>query len=176
MKLPGGQAHDGLSDPADGSGGTEFGAWLDNVYVVSGASRLAPDIASELQVEHGSIINSILCRVENDAVQVLMASDMPCDASQVAKIFNRPGQPVTRLHGREIEALTGVGADRQFPILLTRDLPTVMDASLQRFSKLYTFAGSPRCMIETHYAELKALTGATVSYALAPPDWRLGGR
>lgn len=148
------------------------GTWLDNIHVVSGTSRLCVDIAAEMQVAHGSILNIVLCKVGDQPTMVLMAGDMACDAMQVSRAFNMTGVQVSRLSDAVIAELTGSSADHLFTIPLAQQWPTVMDASLQRFDKLYTRAGSPRCLIETSYTELKVLTGAIVSYALAPTDWR----
>lgn len=152
-------------------------SWLDNVHVVSGASRLCADIAAEMRVEPGAIVNIVLCKIIDQSGEhptvVLMAGDMPCDAEQVPRALNLTGAPVSRLTNAEIKDLTGADADRLFTIPLAQKWPTVMDASLQRFDKLYTRAGGRSCLIETSYGELKALTGALVSYALAPTDWRL---
>ncbi len=148
-------------------------ALLDNVHVVSGAARRATDIAAEMQAPAGAIVNVVLCKVGEQATVVLMAGDMPCDAAQVGRAFNQTDAPVSRLSAEEIADLTGATADHLFAIPVAQQWPTVMDASLQRFDKLYTRAGSPQCLVETSYEQLKALTGAIVSYALAPTDWRL---
>lgn len=148
-------------------------AWLDNVHIVSGASRLCADIAAEMRVAPGAVVNIVLCKTGDRPTMVLMAGDMACDADQVGRALNLTGAPVSRLSDAEIQDLTGADADRLFTIPLAQKWPTVMDASLQRFDKLYTRAGGRSCLIETSYQELKTLTGAIVSYALAPTDWRL---
>lgn len=148
-------------------------AWLDNVHIVSGTSRRGTDIAAEMQVPLGAVVNIVLCRVGEQLSVVLMAGDMVCDAAQVSRAFNLDNAPVSRLSEVEIAKLTGTTIDHLFTIPLAHQWPAVMDASLQRFDALYTRAGSPRCLIETSYVDLKALTGAIVSYALAPTDWRL---
>ena len=153
--------------------------WLDNIYVVSGRSRLAADLAKELEVEIGSIVNPVLCRVgdaalglEETTVLVLMASDMACDAAQVSRTLRRTGHPVSRLTDDEISSFTDdLGQDGLFPILLAATLPTVLDASLKRFDRIYSRAGTRQCLIETSYDELKTFTDGLVSYALAPKGW-----
>lgn len=153
--------------------------WLDNIYVVSGRSRLAADLAKELEVEMGSIVNPVLCRVgdaalglEETTVLVLMASDMACDADQVSRALRRTGHPVSRLNDDEIARFSDdLGQDGLFPILLAANMPTVLDASLKRFERIYSRAGTRQCLIETSYDELKTFTGGLVSYALAPKGW-----
>ena len=153
--------------------------WLDNIFVVSGRSRLATDLAKELNVDVGSIVNPVLCRVGNAAlgheetdVLVLMSSDMACDADQVSRAINRTGHPVSRLSDAQIAHFSdNLGQDGLFPILLAVNMPTVLDASLKRFDRLYSRAGNRQCLIETSYDELKTMTGALVSYALAPKGW-----
>jgi len=153
--------------------------WLDNIYVVSGRSRLAADLAKELDVEIGSIVNPVLCRVgdaalglEETTVLVMMAGDMACDAAQVSRALRRTGHPVSRLNDDEIAQFTDdLGQDGLFPILLAVNMPTVLDASLKRFARIYSRAGNRQCLIETSYDELKTFTGGLVSYALAPKGW-----
>ena len=148
-------------------------AWLDKVHVVSGTSRMGTALATEMQVPLGAIVNIVLCRVGDQLSVVLMAGDMPCDAAQVSRAFNQDNGHVVRLSDAEIAQETGTTIENLFTIPLAHQWPAVMDASLQRFDQLFTRAGSPRCLIETSYGDLKALTGAIVSYALAPTDWRL---
>ncbi|MBL4692698.1 MAG: hypothetical protein JKY92_05150 [Magnetovibrio sp.] len=83
--------------------------WLDNIHIISGDSLKSADIALELGVELGSIINPIICRIGKDNfVTVLMAADMACDPIQVSKALRRPGEVVTRLSTAEIAAHTSM--------------------------------------------------------------------
>jgi len=146
--------------------------WLDNIHIISGLSRRPADIAVELNIELGSIINPIMCRIgENNHVIVLMSSDMACDPLQVSRALNQAHLPVSRLTGAEITTLTGATLDEQFPLQLAFDMPVVIDASLKRFASLYSQAGSRKCVIETSFSDLKDLTAGIVSYAVAGVSW-----
>ncbi|MFC1672760.1 aminoacyl-tRNA deacylase [Pseudomonadota bacterium] len=145
--------------------------WLDQIHVVSADSRRGADVAHEMSVPAGAIVNAIACSVNEEPVLVLMAGDMACDAEHVARALNRVGAQVTRLKDEALTALTGKDADKLFPIEWAGEVPTIMDASLKRFDRLYSRAGARNCLIETSYDELKTLTRAIVSYALAPTDW-----
>jgi len=146
--------------------------WLDNIHIISGRSRRPADIAVELDIELGAIINPIMCRIgENNHVIVLMASDMACDPLQVSRALNQAHLPVSRLTGAEITTLTGASLEEQFPLQLAFEMPVVIDASLKRFESLYSQAGSRKCVIETSFSDLKDLTAGIVSYAISGASW-----
>lgn len=152
-------------------------AWLDNVHIVSEDVQQTDLVAKALDVEPGALVHALVCLVGTEPVLVLMAGDMPCDPAQIARVRNARGSAVTRLNAAQIldfcenDALTA-----HFPVALSTTMPTIMDASLQRFDALYTRAGAPTCYVRTTYGELKIATQATISYALAPSDWRKAAR
>lgn len=146
--------------------------WLDNIHIISGESLKPLEIARELDVDFGSIITPIICRIgENDLVTVLMASDMACDPVQVSKALRRPHDPIERLSQAEIAVNTTMTRDTMFPLQLAFTMPVIIDASLKRFENIYSQAGNRKCMIVTTYIEVKDLTQGTVSYAMTSSNW-----
>ncbi|MBL4614691.1 MAG: hypothetical protein JKY27_07455 [Magnetovibrio sp.] len=143
---------------------------LDNIHILASASRSAVGIAHEMNVEEGAVINPILCQVANQSTLIMMAGDKACDAAQVCRVLNIKGS-VTTLGNEAIVALTGSDIDDLFVLELAQGMPTILDASLKRFVMLYSRAGSPKCLIETTFNELKILTGGIISYAVASPAW-----
>ncbi len=143
---------------------------LDNIHILTTPSRSVADIAGELDVEEGAVINPLLCSVEGQAILVLMAGDKACDAEQVSKVLNAKGE-AELLSADAIEALIGAGIDSLFPLELAENVPTILDASLKRFDLLYSRAGNAKCLIATTFDELKSLTEGVISYAVASPPW-----
>jgi len=143
---------------------------LDNVHILSSPTRSIATIAQELNAEEGAIINPIICSVGSQPVLALMAGDKACDADKIGQVLNLVGN-VDMLSHDEINQLTGGSVDELYPLELAQRLPTIIDASLKRFSVLYSRAGSNHCLIATTYSEIKALTHGTISYGVATPTW-----
>lgn len=142
--------------------------WLDNIHIYSGKSRQPADIAHELGIPTGAVINPIVCGLGDDElVVVLMAGDKGCDPEQVSKALSRAGDRVMRLNETQINQRIGINLENLFAIQLAEQMPVVIDASLKRFDKLYSKAGGRKCLIETTYAEIKTLTKGIVSYGLS---------
>jgi len=146
--------------------------WLDNIHIVSGVSRKTADIAGELGIKMGAVINPVICSIgDNSHAVVLMAGDMACDPIHISRTLGRPGLSVSRLKEDQIVKLTGMSHEDLFPLQLALDMPVIIDASLKRFDMLYSRAGSPKCLIETTYQDLKELTQGIVSYAVSSASW-----
>ena len=143
---------------------------LDNIHILTSATRSTSDIAREIGAPEGAIVNPILCSVGEKPALVLMAGDKACDASQVSRIMNVQ-DPVTMMTVDQVVALTGGNADDLFPLELADSIPTILDASLKRFDTLYSRAGNPKCLIATTFDEMKTLTKGVISYAVASPAW-----
>lgn len=76
---------------------------LDNIHILTTTSRLALDIAHEMNVAEGAIINPILCAVGGQSVLILMAGDKACDASQIPRVLNIKGN-VKMLNDEEVSS------------------------------------------------------------------------
>ena len=138
----------------------------DNVVELSDTARSAADAAKALGVAQGAIVKSLIFTVGNRYVLALVAGDQQCREDQLGRIFSIDG-PVVRPPADLVRAVTGFSIGGVAPVGLVSKLPVAIDASLKRFDKLYAAAGHPHCVFETSVAELKTLTGGTMSYALA---------
>jgi len=144
--------------------------WLDNIFIYSGKSRRPAEIALELGIPTGAVINPIVCSIgDDDLVIILMAGDKACDPQQVSRALARAGETVTHLNETEIAQRIGTNLENLFAIQLAEQMPVIIDASLKRFDKLYSKAGGRKCLIETTYGEIKVLTKGIVSYGLSSP-------
>lgn len=127
----------------------------------------AADAAKALKVSQGAIVKSLLFMVGEQAVMALVAGDKKCHEHELARIFNLSGD-ATRPNADKVLEITGFSIGGVAPVgLLSGPIPTAIDASLKRFSKVYAAAGHPNCVFETNVRELKKMTGGLVSYALA---------
>lgn len=142
----------------------------DKVIELSETTRSAAEAAQALGVEQGAIVKSLVFTVGNRYVLALVAGDRVCSEDQLPRIFNMTGQ-VVRPPADLVRAVTGFSIGGPWggvaPVGLIAKLPVAIDASLKRFDKLYAAAGHTHCVFETSAAELKTLTGGTVSYAVA---------
>lgn len=141
----------------------------DKVQELSDTARSAAEAARALGVAQGAIVKSLVFTIANRYVLALVAGDHQCREDQLGRILNMDG-PVVRPGADLVRAVTGFSIGGVAPIGLEAKLPVVIDASLKRFDRLYAAAGHSHCVFETSYAELKKLTGGTVSYALAAPE------
>ena len=120
-----------------------------------------------LGVAQGAIVKSLIFMVASQPVMALVAGDKTCFEHELPRIFHLPGD-ATRPDANRVQEISGFSIGGVAPIgLVSGPIPTAIDASLKRFSKVYAAAGHPNCVFETNVAELKKLTGGTVSYALA---------
>lgn len=127
----------------------------------------AADAAKALKVSQGAIVKSLVFMVGEQAVMALVAGDKKCHEHELARIFNLSGD-AARPNADKVLEITGFSIGGVAPVgLLSGPIPTAIDASLKRFSKVYAAAGHPNCVFETNVRELKKMTGGLVSYALA---------
>ncbi len=140
----------------------------DTVRELDDTARSAAEAAWALGVEQGAIVKSLVFTVGNRYVLALVAGDHQCREDQLPKIFQLDGD-VIRPAADLVRAVTGFSIGGVSPAGLVAPLPTVIDASLKRFEKVYAAAGHTHCIFETSVDDLKTLTGGLVSYAVAAP-------
>lgn len=145
----------------------------DKVVELAETAISAADAAQALGVEPGAIVKSLVFTVGSRYVLALVAGDRQCSEDQLGRVFNLPGQTV-RPGADLVRAVTGFSPGGPCggiaPVGLIAKLPVAIDASLKRFDKIYAAAGHPHCVFETTNAELKALTGGLMSYAVAKAE------
>jgi prolyl-tRNA editing enzyme YbaK/EbsC (Cys-tRNA(Pro) deacylase) len=138
----------------------------DKVIELTDTARTAADAAQAIGCEQGAIAKSLIFTVGNRFVVALVAGDHQCREDQLPRALGLEGT-VMRPTADLVRAATGFAIGGVSPVGQVAKLPTVIDASLKRFEKIYAAAGHPHCVFETSVQELKTLTGATMSYAIA---------
>jgi prolyl-tRNA editing enzyme YbaK/EbsC (Cys-tRNA(Pro) deacylase) len=145
----------------------------DKVVELSQTARSTAEAAEALGVEQGAIVKTLVFTVGNRYVLALVASDRLCSEDQLPRALNLQGA-VVRPTADLVRAVTGFSPVGVWggvaPVGLIAKLPTVIDASLKRFDKVYAAAGHTHCVFETSVAELKTLTDGIISYALTKDE------
>ena len=122
--------------------------------------------AEALGVELGQIVKSIVFLVDARPVLVLISGDMNVHTK---KLKNLLGVRKVRIADAEtVEAITGYPVGAVPPVAHRQRIPTYLDESLKRFSKIYPAGGTTQNMFSTTFDELLRLTAAEVVDVAAP--------
>ncbi len=134
----------------------------ERIVVLERSGATAREAAEALGVELGAIVKSLLFLVGPDPVLVLVAGDRRCDPEVLPQLTGLEGE-VRKADAATVQKVTGFSIGGVAPVGSLTPLPTVIDASLGRFPRLYAAAGHPHCLFETTLDELIFLTGGKVS-------------
>ena len=116
--------------------------------------------AEALGVELAQIVKSVVFLADGKPVLVLMSGDMNVDTK---KLKNLLGVRRVRIADAEtVKATTGYPVGAVPPVAHRQSIPTYLDKSLKRFSKIYPAAGTTTNMFRTTFGELLSLTAAEV--------------
>ena len=122
--------------------------------------------AEALGVELGQIVKSIVFLVDAEPVLVLMSGDMNVHTK---KLKNLLGVRKAKIADAEtVQAITGYPVGAVPPVAHRQSIPTYLDESLKRFSKIYPSAGTTQNMFSTTFDELLRRTAAEVIDVAAP--------
>lgn len=131
-------------------------------------ARTAEDAARACGVPVGAIVKSLLFEVDGTPVLALVAGDRRCDVAALPGALGLTGK-ARRCDADKVRAVTGFAIGGVAPVGHLTEHPTVIDASLGRFARLFAAAGHPHCVFATSLEELQALTGGVVSDRIATP-------
>jgi prolyl-tRNA editing enzyme YbaK/EbsC (Cys-tRNA(Pro) deacylase) len=134
----------------------------DRIVELAEAARTAEDAARACDVPVGAIVKSLLFEIDGEPVLALVAGDRRCDPQALPAALGRSGM-VRRCDANKVRAATGFAIGGVAPFGHLTLLPTAIDASLGRFTRLFAAAGHPHCVFATNLAELVRLTGGTVA-------------
>jgi prolyl-tRNA editing enzyme YbaK/EbsC (Cys-tRNA(Pro) deacylase) len=138
----------------------------DRIVELAATARTAEDAAKACGVPVGAIVKSLVFEIEGAPVLALVAGDRRCDVAALPEALGRSGR-ARRCDAERVRAVTGFAIGGVAPVGHLLPLPTVIDASLGRFDRLFAAAGHPHCVFATSLDELTALTGGTVSDRIA---------
>ena len=115
------------------------------MQVLPDSTRTAKEAASACGCALGQIVKSLVFVIDGEPTMVLCAGDR-----RVELLDGRPATP------DEVRAATGFAVGGVPPLGHDRELPTVVDDSLQRFDRVWCAAGTPHAVFDVALAELLA--------------------
>ncbi|MCK4621500.1 MAG: YbaK/EbsC family protein [Desulfuromonadales bacterium] len=104
------------------------------------------------------IAKTLLFLIGGKPVAVVTCGDMKVKSSPLKKAAGLSGK-VKLPHAEEVLQYTGYLPGGVCPFLLSRELPILLDVSLQRFEKVYAAAGNDYSAVPVTYQQLQQLTG-----------------
>jgi prolyl-tRNA editing enzyme YbaK/EbsC (Cys-tRNA(Pro) deacylase) len=129
------------------------------VIALTDTARTAEDAAQALGCELGAIVKSLVFAVNGRAVLALVAGDQRCDTRRLAAVLGIAGK-IERADADFVLQACGQSIGGVAPIGHPSPLPTAIDVSFTRFTRLYAAAGHPHCVFPTGLAELERLCAA----------------
>ena len=136
------------------------------VIALSETARTAQDAADAIGFPLGAIVKSLVFAVEGRAVMVLVAGDRRCETDALPAALGLAGK-VRRADADMVREATGFSIGGVAPVGHPAPIPIVIDASLDRFDRIYAAAGHPHCVFATSVADLKRITGAETDASVA---------
>ena len=126
------------------------------VRVLPDSTRTAVDAARACGCELGQIVKSLVFVVDGEPTMVLCAGDRRVDTASL-------GDEARSAGADEARAATGFSIGGVPPLGHETELPTLVDASLRRFERVWCAAGTPHAVFEVGLdALLAALPDAQV--------------
>ncbi|MDR3600936.1 MAG: YbaK/EbsC family protein [Desulfosporosinus sp.] len=111
--------------------------------------------AESLGVTPGEIAKSLLFKLKDSFVMVLMAGDKRLDNRKFKDIFNTKAMMPK---AEEVVAVTGHPVGGVCPFGLKQPIPIYLDFSLQAYESVFPAAGAPNTALKLNVAELTELT------------------
>lgn len=111
--------------------------------------------AQSLGVTPGEIAKSLLFKIKNDFIMILMAGDKRLDNRKFKEIFNAKAKLPA---AEEVSIVTGHPVGGVCPFGLKQHIPIYLDYSLQAYTSVFPAAGASNTAIKINVDELKELT------------------
>lgn len=121
------------------------------------STRTAAEAASALRCDVGAIANSLVFISDDEAVLVLTSGQHKVSATALAARWGRG--KLQRATPEQVREATGQAIGGVAPVGHPRALPTVVDAALADYARVWAAAGTPRTVFPTTADELVRLTG-----------------
>lgn len=111
--------------------------------------------AQSLGVTPGEIAKSLLFKIKDDYIMILMAGDKRIDNRKFKDIFNAKAKMP---ESEEVVAVTGHPVGGVCPFGLKQPIPIYLDYSLQAYTGVFPAAGAPNTAIKLNVDDLLELT------------------
>jgi len=129
------------------------------ILLLNTTARTAKEASSSLKCEVGSIIKSLLIKVNKDFLICLIAGDRRCSLNKLKKILKK--KDVRMASAEEVKINTGFSIGGVAPIAHQSKLNVLIDKSLNRYNEIYAAAGHPNCVFKISYDQLIKITNGS---------------
>ena len=128
-------------------------------------ARSAKDASLALNTQEGSIIKSLLFRVDNKGVSqpimALISGDKRGNEDQILKSSRLIGK-IKRPDAEYVKKITGFSIGGVSPLTISKNIPILIDYKLNRFNLLWASAGHTHWVFSIKFNELVELTNGIV--------------
>ncbi len=128
-------------------------------------ARSAKDASLALNTHEGSIIKSLLFRVDNkevsQPVMALISGDKRGNEDQILKSSRLIGK-IKRPDAEYVKKITGFSIGGVSPLTISKNIPMLIDYKLNRFNLLWASAGHTHWVFSIKFNELVGLTNGIV--------------
>ena len=126
------------------------------IFLLDTTARTAKEASSSLRCETGSIVKTLLIKVDKLFLICLIAGDRRCSLNTLKRIFKK--NDVYMANAEEVKKNTGFSIGGVAPVAHITKLNTLIDKSLNRFKEIYVAAGHPSCVFKISYSQLVKIT------------------
>jgi len=120
-------------------------------------TRTSEDAALALKVNLGQIAKAILFRSGQQFGLIVAAGDVRICNKKVRSLLG--GGKTSMAKPEEVEQVTGYSVGGVCPFDIEGTVPIYLDQSMQRFTIVYTAAGTPHSLLPISLEQLQAITG-----------------
>ena len=128
-------------------------------------ARSAKDASLALNTLEGSIIKSLLFRVDNkevsQPVMALISGDKKGNEDQILKSSRLIGK-IKRPDAEYVKKITGFSIGGVSPLTISKNIPMLIDYKLNRFNLLWASAGHTHWVFPIKFNDLVKLTNGIV--------------
>ena len=122
------------------------------VLFLDTTARTAKDAAESLGCEIGTIVKSLVLRVDDTFLICLVAGDKRCSLNKLKKIVGK--KDVCMANADEVKDNTGFSIGGVAPVAHLKKLNILIDKSLGRFQSVFAAAGHPNSIFKIEYNQL----------------------
>ena len=128
--------------------------------VLNSSARTAQEAAESLNTEVGSIVKSLLFKIEDGFVLCLVSGDKRCSLNKLKKI--KIQKDISMANPDQVKEVTGFTIGGVSPIGHLQEIEIFIDKELSRFKYIYAAAGHPNCIFKINFEDLKKITNGEV--------------
>ena len=126
------------------------------ILVLDRPARTAKEAADSLKCEVGSIVKTLLLRMDHLFLICLVAGDKKCSINKLKKILKK--KDICMANTDEVKKNTGFSIGGVAPVAHTEKLKIFIDKSLSRFQYIFAAGGHPNCIFKISYEKLIKIT------------------